>query len=157
MHEPDVDRLLNLASGCEEAIRRRLDDLDHLSAELEALDGQTCTGREWWRDKGHPTKAAKLYILHSISQACPVHGTPATGERLRVYIGCDRRKIVAARAAMDREGKRRDLEIRLEALRRGLSSCDYRLRTFYRLLNYQVGDDGQTEPRRRGDTAARPG
>jgi len=62
MYDPNVDRLLNLAAGCQEVIRQRVEDLAHLQEELQGLDGRTCSGREWWRDQDHPTKTAKLYI-----------------------------------------------------------------------------------------------
>jgi len=139
----DIDRLATMAGGCEAALRARFDALDGLQAELDALDGQTCTGREWWRDANHPTKTPKLYILHSIDQACPLHGEPSPGGRLRCYVGSDPAKIDEARAAMEREQKRRDLEHELSRLRGGLSSCGYHLQTFYGLLGYVVGADGQ--------------
>jgi len=139
----DIDRLATMASGCEVALRQRFDALDGLQAELDALDGQTCTGREWWRDRDHPTKTPKLYILHSIDKACPLHGDPSPGGRLRCYVGSDPAKIAEARAAMAREQKRQDLEREVSRLRGGLASCGYHLRAFYDLLAYTVGEDGQ--------------
>ena len=139
----DIDRLARMASGCETALRRRFDALDGLQAELDALDGTTCTGREWWRDRNHATKTPKLYILHSIDQACPLHGEPEPGKRLRCYVGSDAGKIAEARAAMDRERKRRDLERELSRLRGGLASCGHHLRSFYSLLGYTVSEDGR--------------
>jgi len=139
----DIDRLATMASGCEVALRQRFDALDGLQAELDALDGQTCTGREWWRDRDHPTKTPKLYVLHSIDQVCPLHGEPEAGGRLRCYVGSDPGKIDEARAAMEREQKRRGLERELSRLRGGLASCGYHLRAFYDLLAYTVGEDGQ--------------
>ena len=139
----DIERLAIMAAGCDAALRARFDSLDVLQDELDALDGTTCTGREWWRDKDHATKTPKLYILHSIDKACPLHGDPSPGGRLRCYVGSDPAKIDEARAAMAREQKRRDLERELSRLRGGLASCGYHLRAFYDLLGYVVGADGQ--------------
>ena len=139
----DIDRLATMAGGCEATLRARFDALDSLQAELDALDGTTCTGREWWRDRDHATKTPKLYILHSIDTACPLHGEPSPGGRLRCYVGSDPAKIDDARAAMEREQKRRDLECELSQLRDGLASCGYHLQAFYGLLGYTVGEDGQ--------------
>jgi len=147
MHDLDVDRLLNLAAGCEEAIRQRAADLAHLQEELQGLDGRTCNGREWWRDKDKPTRAPKLYILHSVNQTCPVHGEPRQDDRLRVYVGSERARIREAREAIERERRRRELQAKAAEIRRGLSSCGYHLRSLYGLLDYQVGEDGQAEPR----------
>ena len=46
MYDLNVDRLLNLAAGCQEAIRQRAQDLADLQEELQGLDGRACTGRE---------------------------------------------------------------------------------------------------------------
>ena len=143
----DIDRLATMASGCEAALRQRFDALDTLQAELDALDGQTCTGRKWWRDRDHPTKTPKLHILHSIDAACPLHGEPEAGGRLRCYVGSDADRIAEARAAMVREQHRRDLERELSRLRGGLASCGYHLQSFYGLLGYVVGADGQPTQR----------
>ena len=134
----DIEHLLRLAAGCEAAIRERYDDLTTLRAELDALDGRTCVGREWWRDSGHPTKVAKLYILHSIDQACPIHGKPEPGGRLRVYVGSDRGRVVEARAAMGRETRRRELAASARDVEQGLSSCGHYLRRLYRELGYAL-------------------
>ena len=147
MHVSDGDRLLNLAAACVEAIRRRLHDLTHLQEELEALRGNTCMGREYWRAKHHPTRMAKLYILHSIDQVCPIHGTPQLGTRLRVYIGSDPYKIAEAREYIRRLQKWWNLERQIEALQRSLSSCEDLLRSFYDALDYTVGNSGHPEPK----------
>jgi len=139
----DIDRLARMASGCEPALRARFDALDGLQAELDALDGRTCTGREWWRDKNHATKTPKLYILHSIDQVCPLHGEPEAGGRLRCYVGSDSGKIAEARAAMAREQRRRDLERELSRLRGGLASCGRYLQSLYGILGYTVDGDGR--------------
>lgn len=144
----EIERVLAMAGGIENAVRTREADLSRLVGELAALDGRTCTGREWWRDKDHPTRVAKLYALHSIDQTCPLHGTPSPGERLRVYVGSDPDRIAEARAAMEREARRQGLEVELAATRRGLQNCGHALWRFYDYLDYKVGDDGQ--PERRG-------
>lgn len=141
----DIERLATMASGCEAALRQRFDALDDLQAELDALDGTTCTGREYWRrEDGKPDR---LYLNHSIDQACPLHGKPDPKRRLRVYVGSDPARIAEARAAMAREQKRRDLERELSRLRGGLASCGHHLRSFYSLLGYTVEEDGQARLR----------
>ena len=140
---PEYDRLVNMAGGCVEVVRERFGDLSRLGAELEALDGATCNGREYWRDLDHVTRQAKLYILHSIDQACPLHGDPPPGERLRVYVGSDPGKVEEAREAIARDEYRRELQAELEQARRGLATCTYYLHSFYGRLGYTVGDDGR--------------
>jgi len=145
----DVGTLAKLAAGCTDALQERLDAHQELTGKLAALDGATCTGNEWWRDKAHPTKTPKLYILHSVNAACPLHGEPSPGGRLRVYVGSDPAKIEAAREAIAREETRQEWERELAGIQRGLSSCAYYLRSFYGELGYTIGDVGDGgQPRR---------
>jgi hypothetical protein len=137
----NTERLAHLAAGCADVIQRRLDEIPQLEAELEGLNGNTCTGREWWRDRNHESKTPKLYILHSVDQACPLHGKPEPGDRLRVYVGSDPANIAEARAAMDREDLRKRLETRLDNIVHGLSRSDHYLHSFYSVLGYIINDD----------------
>ena len=142
MSDLNVDRLLDMAAMCETAIQDRVNELASLEAGLKELDGQTCTGREWWRDRGHPTRESKMYVLHSVNAACPVHGKPEPGKRLRVYVGNNRERIKEARAAIAREAQRQEMETQAQQIRQGLASCGYYLRQFYGQLGYKAGDTG---------------
>ena len=134
MQRERIEQLIQLASGCKDVIRLRLNSLRRLQIELDALDGRTCTGREYWRDKDHPSKAAKLYINHLVDQTCPLHGSPAPGERLRIYIGANPGRITAALTAIERETKRREMAHRLHAIEQGLLSALYSLQRVYDAL-----------------------
>jgi len=137
MNDLNINRLLDMAAMCETAIQDCVNELTSLQAGLEELGGQTCTGREWWRDRGHLTRESKMYILHSVDAACPVHGKPEPGKRLRVYIGRDRERINEAREAIAREVQRQEMETRAQEIRHGLASCGYYLRQFYGQLGYK--------------------
>ena len=145
----DITRIVTMAAGCEKALQDSVEEIERLQGELAALDGNTCTGRKYWRDKNDDGKEAKLYILHSIDQACPVHGTPDDGKRLRVYVGTDGRRIREAKAAMEREDVRKRLAFELSQIEGGLRSCGYYLQQFYGQLGYRIVDDGTAV--RRGD------
>jgi len=125
----DVDRLVRLAAGAGDALRARVDELARLRADLAALDGQTCTGREYWQ-------RGRLYANHSINQACPVHGKPEPGGRLRCYVGSDPAHIERARAAMALETRRADLEREVRTAEHGLAAVGNALRHYYGLLGY---------------------
>ena len=142
MQTSTIERIIKIASGCAEVIRRRIAEISDLQNYLDRLNGNTCTGREWWRDKDHPTKTPKLYILHSIDQTCPLHGEPEPGKRLRVYIGSDPVNVAEARAAIERTHEKKHLEGRLDNITHGLTSCGYHLDRFYGVLGYTGEDDG---------------
>ncbi|HUX31974.1 MAG TPA: hypothetical protein VMV78_15320, partial [Thiobacillus sp.] len=108
MDNGNLERVLRMAGGAADAIRRRVADLERLERDLAALDGHTCTGVEYLRrEDGKPDR---LYMNHSIDQACPMHGKPSPGGRLRSYVGSDQARIEEARAALEREKTRHDLE-----------------------------------------------
>lgn len=143
--EMQTDKILVLAEQCADAIRWRTQEIPHLQAALDELNGNTCTGWEIWRDKNHPTKSPKLYIFHGTGDTCPIHGAAKNGGRLRTYVGCDPDNIAAARAAIARYAEKQDLEARLQKLRYGLSTCSYHLDKFFASLDYTVKDDGTIE------------
>jgi len=147
--EREVARVAKMAAGCEAALLDSLAEVERLSGELVALDGRTCTGREYWRDKDIAGKEAKLYVNHSIDQVCPLHGTPEPGKRIRQYVGTDLSAIREAKEAIEREGTRRRLESELAKITRGLRRCEYQLQEFYGLLGFEVQEDG-TAVRRGG-------
>jgi len=141
MDNENLERVLRMADGAGDAIRRRLADLARIEGELANLDGHTCTGVEYWRrEAGKPDR---LYMNHSIDQACPLHGKPSPGGRLRSYVGSDQDRIAEARAVLALERTRHDLEREAEVIRHGVTSCGYYLRQFYGNLGVRVGDDGK--------------
>jgi len=125
----DVDRLRKWAAGAGDALEARVDELARLRVDLAALDGQTCTGREFWQGK-------RLYANHSINQACPLHGRPEPGARLRCYVGSDPDRIERARAAMALEQNRVSLEREVRTAEHGLAAVGNALRHYYGLLGY---------------------
>ena len=140
MENGNVERVLTMASGAADAIRQRVTDLERIEGDLAHLDGRTCTGVEYWRrETGKPDR---LYMNHSVDAACPMHGNPAPGARVRSYVGSDPDRIAEAREALAREKTRHDLEQEAQAIRHGLASCGYSLRQFYGTLGVRVGDDG---------------
>lgn len=148
MNKTYAEKLLALATNCADTIQQRLAEVQQLELEMKNLNGNTCTGREYWRDKDHEKKPPKLYILHSIDQACPLHGKPESGERLRTYIGSDPVNITEAMTAMDNEHVREKLQNKLGQIESRLSSSYHTLRRFYDNLDYDVADDGTIQPRR---------
>lgn len=141
------ERLITMVSGIEQAIKARQSEVYNIELELMELDGNTCVGREWWRDKDHPTREAKMYVNHSIDQACPLHGEPEPGGRLRIYVGSEMANIADAREAMDQEVHRQELQRRLNRLKNGLRNCGWSLSRFYDQLGYDVDADGQAQSR----------
>ncbi len=88
-------------------------------AEIAKLDRVgICTGIVYWRDNGGDKP--KLYANHSIDQACPIHGKPGPGKRLRTYVGTDPERQAEILAAMKRRREKLDLEsaIRQTEIRR---------------------------------------
>jgi len=141
MDNENLERVLRMADGASDAIRRRVADLERIERDLANLGGHTCTGVEYWRrEDGKPDR---LYMNHSVDQACPLHGKPSPGGRLRSYVGSDLDHIAEARAALEREKTRHDLEHEAEMIRHGLVSSGYYLRQFYGNLGVRIGDDGK--------------
>ncbi len=137
-HKDHIRWLRRLATLAENPISTRLHELDRITAEIAILDGTTCTGRIHWRDQNKPGKTPKMYILHSTDQSCPIHGTPAPGSRIRLYIGTDETKQEPARAAIRREQTRLDLEKHLTGIIHTLQRCGYHITQFYNSLGYTV-------------------
>ncbi len=144
--QTDTDKTLTMAEQCADAIRWRTQEIPHLETALADLDGNTCNGWEIWRDKGHPTKAPKLYVFHRTGETCPLHGgAPENGGRLRTYIGCDPDNIAEAQAAMMRHTEKKEIEAQLSKIKYGLLSCGYYLDQFFASLDYTVRDNGTIE------------
>ena len=68
------------------AIATAAQELVNISTEMLALDGITCTGTVHWRPSPDDSPAM-MYANHRHAQSCPLHGTPPTNGRLRVYVG----------------------------------------------------------------------
>ena len=138
LNQDTIQWLRRLATLAENPIITRLHELEQVTRQLDELTGWTCTGRVHWRDKDRPDKTPKMYVIHSTDQACPLHGQPEPGARLRVYVGIDEEKQEAAQAAIQAERHKRRLKERKEGLERALHRCGYHLREFYEVLGYTV-------------------
>lgn len=143
-------RNARLANQLGTAFLNRIADLERWRQGLAALEPYSCTGKEYWRDRDHPTRSPKLYIIHGIDETCPVHGTPPPGGRLRVYIGSDPAKISEARQFTRNQQRRQELQQRIKKVEYGLAHAGYYLRQMYDALGYRVPEDWETgyvEPR----------
>jgi hypothetical protein len=99
------------------------DQIDALEAQVADLDeAGVCTGVPYWRDGTGGSRARpKLYANHGVDQACPIHGRPEPGKRLRTYVGADPEAQEEALAAIARYEQKADLEtcIRHVEMQRG--------------------------------------
>lgn len=139
--------LLKTSLHITEIIDEATVDISTLNQQLDELEGKTCTGTEYWRDQDHPTKAPKLYIIHSTGESCPLHGEPNGKKRIRSYIGTDAKAIAEAREAIRQESRRRKLESRRDTLRSNMINAQYYLDKFIQTLGYRL--DGNRIERRR--------
>lgn len=139
-------RLIHLADHIPGIIRDTLDFLNRLDQAATHLEGHTCTGTPYWRDKDIPGKQPKLYLIHPTDQFCPLHGMPEHGERIRTYIGSDTHKQAGALAAVTDEDRRARLVTRRDTLNHKLTAAETAL---LHLLT-ELGYDPQTgKPRDR--------
>jgi hypothetical protein len=138
LNQDTVRWLRRLARLAENPIIARLHELEQVTKMLNRLAGQTCAGRVHWRDRNAPGKTPKMVIVHGIDQACPLHGTPEAGKRLRIYVGTDEERQEVAVAAIQDEEKRQKLQQRKEGIERALHRCGYNLRQAYECLGYTV-------------------
>lgn len=92
----NTDRLHKLTQQLDATIARVTTELADLEEQIAELEPRACNGTEYWRDSDSP----KLYVIHSIGKACPVHGQPDPGDRVRSYIGTKPDRIEAAQEAM---------------------------------------------------------
>lgn len=139
---------LTLLSGLPQALRHRTTGLIQLTNQRNHLAQQVCTGRPHWRDRNAEGKTAKLYVLHSTDQSCPIHGTPDPGARLRVYVGNKPTLVADALAAIERTTEHDNLQRRLRALLRSIDSVTYWAKACYRELDYHVPGPHEHEPPR---------
>lgn len=129
---------IELIQNLPAALKHRLVELDELQHQIAELDGTTCTGSEHWRGKATRTTARKLYILHGIDRTCPIHGAPATGKRLRCYVGTKQGNIDRARAAIKRHRQQRELLNQLAKHGEVLKRTLYTIKNIYWRLDYVV-------------------
>lgn len=138
--------VLNLIKFLPQALNYCVADRSNLLQDLQSLNDRTCTGHAHWRDKDKPGKTAKLYILHRTDQCCPMHGQPAPGERLRVYVGNKPDRIADALAAMERETQRLDIHKKLNRLDGKIGYAMYQLKNLYTHLDHYPPDQRDQRP-----------
>lgn len=138
MRQEQIDKLNKVALYVENAIDSAETVLDELAEKIGALDGKTCTGGEHWRDKEHPTRAAKMQALHGKNVSCPVHGEPEKGERIRSYVGSDPSNMAAIREAMRLHGVREELLDQQRNARTRLKNAARNLEGFFAHLGWKV-------------------
>lgn len=130
--------LLRTAIRSKDAIDSVMVEISEIEKKLEDIDGNTCTGTEYWRDQDHATRAPKLYIIHSTNESCPMHGTPEDGGRIRTYIGADETAIAEAQEAMALEQKRRKLAARLRKLKNGIVAANSSMGRALRYIGWKM-------------------
>jgi len=141
------EKLIQVAYKAPDAFDQAFSEITELENKLAQIDGRTCTGKPYWRDEDHPTRAPKLYVNHGIDQACPMHGEPDPGQRIRTYIGADEQAIEDALAAIEREEERQRLTQRLERLQRGIIAAQSSMGHALRYVGWQIRD-GQLQKAR---------
>lgn len=132
--------LLRTAIKSKDAIDNVMVEISKIEKELNAIDGNTCTGTEYWRDQDHATRSPKLYIIHSTDESCPMHGEPEPGKRIRTYIGADETAIAEVQEAMVLEQKRRKLEARLRKLKNGIVAANSSMGRALRYIGWKMED-----------------
>ena len=105
-------------AGLAESYRRHADELEQIETEIKQVAEQgICNGTPTWRDAGHSTRSPKLYIVHGVGRACPIHGQPDAGRRIRTYVGCDEERIAKALAAVERHERVETLRERAKRIK----------------------------------------
>ncbi len=136
MDAKDIAILPTISQQTKTPLTAALIALAEVTQQIDALDGKTCTGHIWWRDKKKLDKPNKMYINHNMNQACPLHGTPEKGKRIRVYIGTDPNKQKAAEIDLDAEARLVKLGQTRRTLESALSRATSRLQDYYRTLQF---------------------
>jgi hypothetical protein len=144
--EEQHEKLIQVAYKAPDAFDQAFLEITEIEEELSRI-GDTCTGQPYWRDKDHPTRAPKLYVNHGIDEACPMHGEPEPGKRIRTYIGADEQAIEEALAAIEREEERQRLTQRLKRLQRGIIAAHSSMGHALRYVGWQMRD-GQLQKAR---------
>lgn len=126
------NKLLTLAEQAPSAAETLIEELYSLEREIAEFGETTCTGKEHWRDRDCETKSPKLYIIHAINQACPLHGKPNRNSRIRTYVGTKPQAITEAKTALARARILAKLQREEFQLNRRLNSAVYSLEQFHR-------------------------
>jgi len=113
-------------------------------AHLETYANKTCTGTLYWRDNDQNGKTPKLYVNHGRNQACPLHGKPKSGKRLRVYIGTKLEEQRAAKCAIQQEQARTEVAKLVSEMENALADVKSELRGA--LASLCVFLDGENTP-----------
>jgi len=144
-------RLISLADRMPGVIRDTLTFVDRLDRAATHLEGHTCTGTPYWRDKDKPHKQPKLYVIHPTGVFCPLHGMPQPEKRIRTYIGVDAYKQAGALAAIADEERRSRLVTRRDDLSRKLAEAEAALLHLLSELGYDP-ETGKPKSRERSFT-----
>lgn len=137
--QAELTWLYKLCARARSPITQRYEELQALDAELATLQGNTCTGKVSWRDTNNPNpNAAKMTIVHGTNQACPLHGEPANGKRIRSYVGTDPHKQAQAIKAIEDETRREKLQHKRDGLEAAIRDAGYALKDFYRTLGWST-------------------
>jgi len=100
--ELDYNQILQHASQLPQALEATRILAEMLNNQLLKLTNNRCNGSEHWRDANANHRKPKLYIIHPQDCACPIHGQPEPGKRIRTYVGTDPAKIEGAQEAIAR-------------------------------------------------------
>lgn len=122
-----------------------LADVEEEITQLEAAG--ICNGTVYWRDANQDGKHPKLYINHGVDEECPVHGAPdKPGGRVRKYVGTNEANQTAAKEAIARWKRHRQLLDERDGLQAALRSAAEALADFYRALGYNEPTPDAPEP-----------
>jgi len=141
----DYNTLFHHASQLPQALddaRQHCEEIDNL---LLDLVNNRCTGSEHWRDANTDGKKAKLYIIHPLTHACPIHGIPEPGKRIRTYVGSNPAKIEAAREAVTRNRHYNNAIRELLRIHRALKRAHYDIRQAWDELGLTPPDPPATD------------
>ncbi len=141
-------RLIALAGRMPGAVRDTLDFVDRLDQAVTRLEGHTCTGTPYWRDKDTPGRQPKLYVIHRTGAFCPLHGMPEPDERIRTYVGAGEYQQKLALASIADDARRRRLAAKRDTLNRKLAEVETVLQQLLDDLGYDP-ETGQPHSRER--------
>lgn len=122
-------------------VHNKLEQLRAILAGLDATvdvlsEAGMCSGVQYWRDDGQ-ADVKLLYCNHSIDAVCPIHGKPAPGKRLRIYVGKDEFRQAGAIASIERYRAARNLRYTIGKIERFLDVAQRRLEDIgYEADNY---------------------